>query len=221
MERVPEPELMAGAEQARAYAEADFGATHEEIVGHFARVFPGLEAPGPVADLGCGPVDVTVRFARRFPVCQIDAIDGSREMLELGGARLAAEGLTGRVRLLARTLPDPTLAAHHYRTVISNSLLHHLHDPQVLWETLKAIARPGACVFVADLMRPASAQAAEALLARYAATEAPILRRDFLRSLCAAFTPAELRSQLDEAGLEGLSVEVISDRHVLIHGRLP
>lgn len=221
MQRILEPELMEGTAQVQAYTEADFGATHEGIVAHFTRVFPGLEPPGPVADLGCGPADVTVRFARRFPRCRIDAIDGSREMLKQGALRLEAEGLVGRVRLLARTLPDATLPAHHYGTVISNSLLHHLHDPQVLWQTVRAIGRAGACVFVADLMRPASPQAAEALVARYAEAEAPLLRRDFLHSLFAAFTPVELRCQLGEAGLHELRVDVISDRHVLIHGCLP
>ncbi len=58
------------------------------------------------------------------------------------------------------------------------------------------------------------------LVARYAADEAPVLRRDFRNSLCAAFTPPEARAQRDEAGLSQLAVAEISDRHLIVCGRL-
>jgi hypothetical protein len=71
-----------------------------------------------------------------------------------------------------------------------------------------------------DLARPASRAAAEALVASYAAGEPEVLRRDFANSLGAAFEPDEVRAQLCEARLD-LSVETVSDRHLLVHGRMP
>jgi hypothetical protein len=71
-----------------------------------------------------------------------------------------------------------------------------------------------------DLLRPASSAQARRLVDQYAAGEAEILRRDFHNSLLAAFTVDEIRAQLDEADLP-FSVEVVSDRHVAIHGRAP
>jgi hypothetical protein len=56
------------------------------------------------------------------------------------------------------------------------------------------------------------------LVDTYASGEPDVLRRDFYHSLCAAFTPAEVEDQLAAAGLHGLSVEVISDRHLVVHG---
>jgi hypothetical protein len=47
-----------------------------------------------------------------------------------------------------------------------------------------------------------------------------VLQRDYVHSLCAAFTPAELRAQLDEHGLPELTVEVVSDRHIVTAGRI-
>ncbi|HKL77338.1 MAG TPA: SAM-dependent methyltransferase, partial [Gammaproteobacteria bacterium] len=47
------------------------------------------------------------------------------------------------------------------------------------------------------------------------------LRTDFYQSLMAAFTPAEVEWQLAAAGLEGLNVRSVSDRHLLVSGRLP
>jgi hypothetical protein len=55
---------------------------------------------------------------------------------------------------------------------------------------------------------------------KYCGNEPAVLRRDFYNSLLAAFTPAEVRRQLKRAGLRGLKVRVISDRHLLVAGRV-
>jgi len=65
--------------------------------------------------------------------------------------------------------------------VLSNSLLHYLHDPQVLWQSIRKAAKPGAIVLVMDLLRPSSAGWAESLVAAYAADVPEPLRRDFRR----------------------------------------
>ena len=81
--------------------------------------------------------------------------------------------------------------------------------------------RPGAAVLVMDLFRPASEQAAWAIVERYSGGEPDVLKRDFFASLCAAFEPDEIRAQLDDCGLGGLEVRTVSDRHLLVTGRLP
>ena len=220
IERILEPELMDDPGQALAYAEADFEAAHGEIVHQFGRVFPGNEVRGRVMDLGCGPADFTVRFAHKFPNCQIEGIDGSEPMLKLGRERIAREGLSARIQLFHRVLPDERLVQNVYSTVISNSLLHHLHDPLLLWSTVKRIASGGALVFIADLRRPETKRQAGGLVRTYSAGEPQLLKRDFYHSLLAAFTPQEVQRQLLRSGLNTLKVEIIDDRHLLIFGQL-
>ncbi len=72
-----------------------------------------------------------------------------------------------------------------------------------------------------DLFRPDSIEQAAALVERYAAGEAEILRRDFYLSLLAALTPDEVEKQLREANLAELSVRNVSDRHMMISGVKP
>jgi hypothetical protein len=103
---------------------------------------------------------------------------------------------------------------------VSNSLLHHLHDPQVLWNAVRETGAPGAVVVVMDLFRPPSPGAAQEIVDAYAGGEPEVLRRDFYNSLCAAFEPGEVRAQLDACGLGGLDVRTVSDRHLLVAGRL-
>jgi SAM-dependent methyltransferase len=221
--RIPEPELMDEAAQAKAYADADFAAPHERCVDLFAASWPAARGAvaGVALDLGCGPADVVVRMARRFPSLVVDGVDGAEAMLVLGRARVQAAGLGNRVRLHRAFLPDDPLPRTSYDVVTSNSILHHLHDPQVLWRTLWRAAAPGAHVFVMDLMRPSTTEAADALVQRYAAGEPDVLRRDFHASLLAAFTPDEVRAQLASAGLGALVVDVVSDRHLTIRGAMP
>lgn len=219
MHRVPEPELMDEAEQARAYAAADFAEPHQAFVDQFRTRFPE-HVPRAVLDLGCGPCDVTMRFARAYPGCQLTAIDGAAAMLAEARAALQRAGLAARVQLLQRRLPDVSGIARGFDTVISNSLLHHLHDPQVLWRAIRALAAPRAAVQVMDLLRPGSSRELEQLVARHARQAPEVLRRDFAASLRAAFRIDEIRAQLAAAHL-ALAVEAVSDRHVLVSGRLP
>ena len=90
----------------------------------------------------------------------------------------------------------------------------------MLWETVLKVATPGTRVYVVDLFRPQTVAGAQELVDEYAAGEPDILRRDFYNSLCAAFEPDEVVSQLATAGLAGLAVELISDRHLAVHGVL-
>lgn len=222
MERVPEPELMDEEDQARAYAGADFAEAHQAYVRLFAERFPDAPPDATALDVGCGPGDVTCRFARAYGGWTLHAVDGSPAML--AEARRALEDqadLAARITLVGGVLPGAVLPMDCYDVVLSTSLLHHLHDPFVLWRAVGGHAAPGALVFVADLARPDSAGAARSLVDRYAGGEPDILRRDFFNSLCAAFTPAEVRAQLASSGLGALRVEAVSDRHLIVWGRLP
>ena len=134
--------------------------------------------------------------------------------------RIESEALQGRIELHLCCLPNCELSNSRYDVIVSNSLLHHLHEPQHLWSCVNQYADTNTAVFVCDLIRSETKTAAEQLVQEYAIDEPEILRRDFLNSLLAAFTIDETRDQLKTAGLSSLKVEQISDRHMLIHGYL-
>lgn len=221
MERRLEPQLMDEYSQAKAYAEADFQEVNQGFVDRFREYFPHYEITGPVIDLGCGPADISIRFARAFPGVEVYAVDGSEWMLYFAEKLLAIQedSLKKRVHLVKAFIPDDPLPVENASVIISNSLLHHLPDPMALWDTVKKYSRPETIVFVMDLMRPESPEMAWQIVQTYSFEEPDILKRDFFNSLCAAFTPEEVKAQLSEAGLN-LQVEVVSDRHLLVWGSL-
>ncbi len=219
MERIPEPELMDDPEQARAYAGADFSEPHQAFVERFAQCFP-RHRPRRVLDLGCGAADITIRFARAYPGCELTGVDGAAAMLALARETVTRVELDHRVHLREARLPDKTLPQHAFDTLISNSLLHHLADPQVLWRAVVGCAEPGAAVFIMDLRRPDTREQASRLVSEYARTEPEVLRRDFFNSLLAAYRPEEIAAQLARANLCRLQAEAVGDRHVAVYGLL-
>ncbi len=221
MDRVAEPELMDDAEQALAYHQADFSAAHGERVALFRRAFPGFEPDGEVLDLGCGSGDVLLRFARAFAHARFTGVDGSQPMLDLAAREVGKDrDLAERIRLLRAVLPDDELPRESWQLVMSHSVLHHLHQPETLWRTIRRAAPRGCAVFVADLRRPAAEEDARRIVSERSGGEPEILRRDFYNSLCAAFEPGEVAEQLRSSGLSALAVETVGEIHLVVHGRI-
>lgn len=218
-QRILEPELMDGDEQVRAYAEANFEQPHSAFIQLFKQTFLEERIQGCILDLGCGPGDITFRFARAFPDCCVHGIDGSPSMLSYGNEILSsAADIRDRVELVYGRLPEVNPPRPDYRTIITNSLLHHLENPQTLWNSVKKYSSSGTKVFVMDLRRPANTHIARELTETYAADEPLTLQHDFYHSLLAAFRVDEVKQQLAEADLDYLSVRESSDRHLLVSG---
>jgi ubiquinone/menaquinone biosynthesis C-methylase UbiE len=218
VDRILEPEIMDGEAEAGAYARADFADSNQWYADHLAAEFPGHLRE--IIDLGCGPADVTLRVARAAPHARIVAVDGSGPMLDHARIAVTAAKLSGRITLHLGRIPGLPLAEHRFDAVLSKDMLHHLPDPHALWSEVRRLARPGAAVYVMDLIRPDSPLAAKEIVERVAAHEPPVLKEDFYNSLCAVFTPEEVRNQLRSAELS-LSVVQATERHMLIKGTLP
>jgi 2-polyprenyl-3-methyl-5-hydroxy-6-metoxy-1,4-benzoquinol methylase len=216
MKRTLEPELMDDPEQALVYARADFEKENQGFIDRFREYFPEF-TEGHILDLGCGPGDIPVRFAQALPSCRITGVDASEPMIGLAGVAVKQAGLADRItfrceRFQAVSLVEPVDAA------VSNSLLHHVPNPLQFWYRLRQLVKPGSPVLVMDLLRPDSPEEGQAIVDRYAAKEPEILRRDFYRSLLAAFTEDEVAAQLAEMNLSRLMIDVVDDRHWVVSG---
>jgi 2-polyprenyl-3-methyl-5-hydroxy-6-metoxy-1,4-benzoquinol methylase len=185
-------------------------------------------------DLGCGPGNISFRLAAALPRARVLGLDGAASMVALAAEHQQRHpGAWPQLRFQQLKLPlaDPAALGGPFAAVVSNSLLHHLHDPQVLWQAVGQLAAPGAMIYIKDLRRPASAAAADALTERHAAGAPAMLHRDFRASLAAAFTAAEVEAQLARAaqlwgaaGTPGtnwpaFTVAEVEDRYLEIHGR--
>jgi len=216
MDRILEPELMDDPEQALIYAQADFEQENQGFVDRFRDYFPDF-SEGHVVDLGCGPGDIPIRFARLFPSCRITGVDASAPMVRLAEDAARKAGLSDRMTFRCERFQD-LAGVSVADAAISNSLLHHVPNPLQFWHKLRLAVKPGAPVLVMDLLRPDSPEDAQAIVDRYASNAPDILRRDFYHSLLAAFTEDEIGAQLAQMNLTRLLIDVIDDRHWVVGG---
>jgi SAM-dependent methyltransferase len=216
MQRTLEPELMEDLGQVIAYAQADFDKPHNAFVQRLKTFVDEPAFKGKALDLGCGSGDISRRFAFAFPFCKIDAVDGSKAMIDYA-ISLTDPVIQPRLSFIHGKLPNTELPEPSYGIIFSNSLLHHLPDPQVLWQVIKQYSVPGTRIIAMDLLRPGSKKMAKTLVEMYANDEPKILQQDFYNSLLAAFNLEEIDMQLTRAKLP-LAIEQISDRHVFLSG---
>ena len=220
LQRQVEPELMNGTDQVEAYSTADFSQSDHALVDWMARQFPaGLG--NRVIDLGCGPGNIAFLLVERWQQIEVLGVDGAPKMLAVAQQRTQSlnAGQAKRLQWQQACLPDPTLPVG-FTAVVSNSLLHHLHDPAVLWGSVRQLAGPDCVVVIHDLRRPSREDELQHLVQRHAANAPEVLKRDYEASLRAAFSIEEVQQQLHLAQLPELDVMEREDRYLMVWGRL-
>ena len=216
MERCLEKEIMDGEEQVRAYAQANFSKENQWFVEQFLDTFPEFRE-GLILDLGCGPADIPIRLVRLCTGFNIVGVDASAPMITLAQKAIHEANCSEQIRIVCQRIQNVVLE-ERADAIISNSLVHHVPNPLQFWYVLKQLAKPGAPVLVMDLLRPESAEEAQALVDHYAADEPEQLRLDFYNSLLAAFSEDEVAAHLAEMNLSRLLIDVPDDRHWIVTG---
>ena len=231
MQRVTEPELMLDYQQVKAYAEADFSSSDEKMIGRLEQylltIGKSINSGSLIIDIGCGPGNITERLAKKWPFATIIGFDGSEEMLKVARLRKNKseflrdlKGLIYMKRNLSSSSSTVSSFTKSADLIISNSVLHHIHNPNLFWNAIKNLGEEGTVIFQKDLRRPISLEHAKNLPMKYEANMPDILKRDYMASLKASFTVSEVQVQLKSAGLSQLKVFELDDRYLEITGVL-
>jgi ubiquinone/menaquinone biosynthesis C-methylase UbiE len=134
-------------------------------------------------------------------------------MVNIGRQNVALARLSNRIKLHIADAKDLPFFNGEFDMVISNSLVHHIPDPALLFSELVRVVRPGGAVFVRDLRRPDSVGELNGLVDRYAAGADEHQRKLYRDSLYASLRIPEVELLVAEAGLSGVQVVRSSDRH--------
>jgi ubiquinone/menaquinone biosynthesis C-methylase UbiE len=210
--RVLEPEVMDALDEALDYNSMD----HAEVNRIFAADLLAAgwnPAAGEILDLGTGTALIPLEICRQAPVAKIRAVDLSAQMLEVARQNVEKAGLTDRIaleRIDAKELPYPD---GHFAAVVSNSIVHHIPEPNRVFAEMWRILAPGGLIFARDLLRPAEDAEVRRLVEIYAAGANRHQRELFEASLRASLRVEELQTILAELGCDPRSVRATSDRH--------
>lgn len=216
--RVLEVEAMDTPEEAVAYDTMDHSLANQAFVEDLLAVGP---EPGWVVDLGAGTLQIPLLLCQKFSPCWVLAVDLAWWMLWVGWSRVEQAGLAERVipcRADAKCLP---LSDDRFRTVISNSLLHHLPEPELALREAWRIVAPGGLVFIRDLFRPDDEATIQALVAHYAPEADGRQQQMFADSFRASLTLEEVRTLAEAVGIPSGAVYQSSDRHWTLCARKP
>jgi 2-polyprenyl-3-methyl-5-hydroxy-6-metoxy-1,4-benzoquinol methylase len=220
--RIPEPEVMNDPLQVDAYAAADFSGTDQAMVERISML---LQSSGGsfadqarLLDLGCGPGNITARLSQRWPNCSVLGLDAAERMIAVADERRRLAGVSCERLQYGKALLPIHQTERPADLIVSNSLLHHLHDPQQLWSSLIPLASPQCLVLHRDLRRPDSKASIDRLCRSHLADAPLVLQRDYKASLHASFTLEEVKAQLLHAGLGHLQVAAIEDRYLEVSG---
>jgi SAM-dependent methyltransferase len=210
LERVPEPEVMDESTEVEAYASAAAQTYLEKIdrtfITHVARLFPANDPRlirGVALDVGCGPGQIPIMMARRWPGLRVTGVDAAPAMIEQArnAARDAAVAISFQVLRLGphgeARLPFDDAS---FDLVTSNSVLHHVADPVAFFDEIARVAKPDGAVLIRDLRRPA-APAYPLHVRWFGRKYSGEMRRLYEASVRAAYTIGELQRLLTESRL--------------------
>ena len=206
-----EPEVMDSYGDAAEYDAMNHGLVNRAFVRDLLAL--AGEPEGEVLDLGAGTARIPIELCRTVEFCRVVATDLSSNMLNIAQVNIEIAELTDRIilhRVDATALP---YTDGRFDGVISNSLIHHLPQPQAaLAEAVRVVSASG-LLFFRDLLRPDDEASLAQLVTTYAGQESPRARQLFADSLHAALDLAEIQAYVVELGFTAASVQQTSDRH--------
>jgi ubiquinone/menaquinone biosynthesis C-methylase UbiE len=177
--------------------------------------------PLKVLDVGTGTAQIPIQLCCRPVNCDIWAIDLAAEMLLLAAENVRNAALDGRILLEREDAKALNYSDVEFDWVISNSIVHHIPDPELSMREMLRVLRPGGLLFVRDLLRPASDTEVESIVRTYAGLDNERQQQLFRQSLHAALRVEEVRELLMSQGWSGETVFRNSDRHWTIAGAKP
>ena len=210
--RVLEPEVMDRPEEAREYDAMDHSAVNARFVADFLAAH-GPGRGGEMLDVGTGPARLPIALCRADRQFRVLGVDLAGPMLDLGRRNVADAGLADRIRFArgdAKGLPFPD---GRFEAVVSNTIVHHIPDPDLALAEMVRLVAPGGTLMVRDLARPEDEAAVQALVDLHAGSEPVPARALFRDSLRAALTLEEVREAVRGLGLPDEGVAMTSDRH--------
>jgi ubiquinone/menaquinone biosynthesis C-methylase UbiE len=164
------------------------------------RVFSILKGDMVVLDVGCGSGYLSLPIARKLDSGRVICVDLSEEMLAGLARRARAAAVSDRIQVIRTAVDTTGLADAAVEVVVSNNLLHELHDPVAAVTEWERVLKPGGHMALSDFR---TTRLTNLLMSHEHGEEA----ND-------PFDVEGLRTLLQEAGLE--NVEVTPYRNKLL-----
>ena len=209
--RILEPEVMDTEEDAVEYNSIPNNDVNTAFVEEVLDLSP-INAIRLV-DLGSGPAHIPILFALKRPQLIITAVELAENMIVIARQNIKNSNIVDRITIEKRDIKHTMLAPKSFDIVISNSCIHHIHNPIELFAEAKRLVSKEGVIYFKDLLRPKSLSELEHLVSKYTNDASDYQRTLFRNSLHAALTLDEVKANAESAGLSNSEIKQTSDRH--------
>jgi ubiquinone/menaquinone biosynthesis C-methylase UbiE len=110
---------------------------------------------GTVVDVGCGPGYLLRIMAKEWPESKLTGVDISKEMVEKAKANFHWLGLDGRVDFKEGSSEHLPFDDRTQDFLVSTGSLHHWADPELAFDEIHRVLKPGGQMLIFDLRRDA------------------------------------------------------------------
>ena len=211
LNRILEPEIMDTEEDASQYDSIPNDAVNLAYVNEVLELIP--HGATKLIDLGSGPAHIPILFAAKHLQLNITAVELAENMIMLANKNIKNANLTGRICIEKQDVKRTSFKQQSFDVVISNSIVHHIHNPVELFIEAKRLANSNSLIYFKDLLRPNNLSELDDLVEKYSSDVNDYQRQLFYQSLHAALTLDEVRDCANAAGLRKYSIVQTSDRH--------
>ena len=159
---------------------------------------------GDALEIGPGPGYVGLEWLKKTKSSSLIGVEISPAMIAVAGKNAAEYGLSARTKYTCHNAVDSLpFENNSFDGVFATGSLHEWETPGNIFNEIYRVLKPGGRYFVSDLRRDISAAAKWLMLALCQRG----IRRGFLSSLGASYTPGEIRLILDGTDLRGCDVK--------------
>ena len=131
-----------------------------------ARLAERLPADSEMLDVGTGPGRLLLDLASRRPDLRLVGIDPSADMVRRAQDHVRGAGFADRVEMRQASAEELPFDADRFTAVVSTLSGHHWADPVAAVAEQVRVLRPGGELWMVDMRRHESADAAAALADR-------------------------------------------------------
>jgi len=192
------------------------------FVAHAERLLRGRSSPieaGHALDIGCGPGQIVLKLAQRWPGWRFAGVDRSPNMVRQAlaardqAAQRVGTEFASRVQFFAGDGSMLPFADASIDLVLCNSVLHHLEQPARLLAEIARVAAPGGAILVRDLRRPS--RLAYPLHVRWHGRHySGLMYKLYCNSVRAAYAPEELAALLRASPLRDARMFTLGRTHL-------
>ena len=224
LQRKLEPEVMDTVEDASEYNDMDHSQVNQQFVDELlsflrtnesfaARLADDEGELIDVLDVGTGTALIPTTLCEQHSAFRVMAVDMALSMLDLATYNVQASTSFDRIQLDKVDAKDLGYEAGMFDIVMSNSIVHHIHSPNLCVAEMVRVLKPDGAIFVRDLMRPDDMATLESIVQTYAGDETEYCQQLFNQSLHAALTLDEIQQLVADCGWDPKGVVATSDRH--------